>query len=114
VSVDCVPGGQVSSCCKNGCGASDPRIHRLRLRIQKPLDMTATELAQQIALRRGFNPFGDHLYRKCISHCQDGTNNGYTAAFIAFSEIGDERTIDLERLQRVLMQVGQRRIPSAE
>src|SRR5690242_7453105 len=90
---------------ENGRSASDPRIQGLRLRIQESLDIVAAQLAQLIALRHGFDALGDHLHRESIGHCQNRANHRRPAAFIVPGEIGDERSIDLQHLQRVLVQV---------
>lgn len=58
----------------------------------------AAEAAEKGELLRGFDPFGDGFEAECLGEGDDGLDDGAVVGVVG--ETGDERTVDLEGLDR--------------
>src|SRR5690606_17340662 len=85
----------------------------LRSTEQVTLAVTAAERDQAFALDARLDALRDRLQVQRAGQREDRADHGM-AAVPRVAEFRDKRTIDLERLQREMAQVAQRRVAGAE
>ncbi len=83
-----------------------------RRREEEPLGHVAAELARAVALQLGLDAFRDDLHPERMGHLRGGEHDGVVG--VARAESRHERLIDLELIERELLQVAERRVPRAE
>ena len=71
----------------------------------------AAQGAQALGLFLALDPFGDGHQTQGLGDLDDGLGQ---AGRVVIGQRGDERAVDLEDVDRELLEVGQRRIPGAE
>src|SRR5690349_21665176 len=94
---------------------AEPAARGLRRAEQEALADLAAELQEELALRLVLDPFGDHLHAERACEREDRAHDcAGTRIARRARELGDERAVDLERLQRELMQIRERGVAGAE
>ena len=84
---------------------------RQRTREQVALRVRAAEPLELARLHFALDPFGDHAGVERPGQREDALDDGRTSGQ---QQAGDERSVDLERVHRQLVQVAQRRIAGPE
>ncbi|MNF60640.1 hypothetical protein D3C84_422620 [compost metagenome] len=85
---------------------------RHRAAEQVALDEITAVALEKLVLLKGFDAFGDHLQMQGVSHDDNRLND-----FHVLSRLGnvlDERAIDLQRVERQALEVGEGGITGAE
>ena len=75
---------------------------------EEALAVAAAEFEQGFALGAGLDAFGDDFDVERAGESEDGAHDGGVAARQSGAQVGDEAAVDLERVNRELVQVGQR------
>ena len=75
---------------------------------EEALAVAAAEFEQGFALGAGFDAFGDDFDVERTREREDGAHDGGVAARQAGTQVGDETAVDLQCVDRELVQVGQR------
>ena len=83
-----------------------------RLRVQISLAGFTIECAKTALLFRGLDALRGDRHAKLASQVQDGFHDLRVCQFVAGAT--DERLIDLERLHRELIEIGERRVSGSE
>src|SRR5687768_16584995 len=99
-----------------GAGAAEqfPRFRRRdRTGIEIALDSVAAERLDKAPLLGGRNPFGHRLHAEAAGEGYDGADDG-EALRVPLGNGMDEAAVDLERVERRLAQIAERRIAGAE
>ena len=76
------------------------------------LGVVAAEAAQLRELRLVFDPLGDHVEREGPRHADDRLDD--RRPLLLDAERVDEGAVDLERVEREAVEVGERRVAGAE
>jgi len=79
---------------------------------QVALNEIAAQAFEKIVLLEGFDSFGDHLQMQAVGHDDDGLDDFHVLC--GFGNVLDKRAVDLQRVQRKALEVGQGRITGAE
>ena len=79
---------------------------------QVALATVAADLAQARQLQRGLDALGDHRQAEGVAELDDGLDDRRVLGVDA--QAVDERAVDLDRLDREPLQVGERRVAGAE
>ena len=84
-----------------------------RLGEQEPLDVADTEARERGELLRGLDAFGDDVELERPSHARDRLDEHAGAAVVGAQRL-DEAAVDLQRVEREVLEVAERRVAGAE
>src|SRR5688500_14723262 len=90
------------------------RLGRHRLAVEKALDFVAAVAAQEAQLGVGLDALGDHLEVQGMAERDDRLREGPVVGLGAAADVAHERAVDLERVDRQILEVGKARIAGAE
>src|SRR6478672_6355066 len=81
-------------------------VRRDRLAEVEALDFIAGVAAQKAELFIGFDAFGHHRQAERLAHCDDGLRD--RLVFGVERNVADERAVDLQRIDREALELGER------